>query len=94
MRIHELMFQSVRAKAIVLIVLCLVLSQSSAQYKISKYSINNGGGVSEGINYQVTSSIGQKESTSTSTGGGYRLSSGFWAVGERSETIFDNSFED
>jgi hypothetical protein len=70
------------------------LSESFAQYEIRKYSINNGGGVSGGTNFQVTSSIGQKESTTTSTGGGYRLSSGFWAVGERSETIFDNSFED
>jgi hypothetical protein len=94
MRIQEFIFQSVRVKALVLVLLCLVLSQSSAQFTISKYSINNGAEVSEGINFQVTSSIGQKESTTTSSGAGYQLSSGFWTVGERSEVIFNNGFED
>jgi hypothetical protein len=81
MKYHELKINKTFCKVIALIAMCFVLGQSSAQYQISKYSINNGGGVVNGNTYQVTSSIGQKESTTTSTGGGFQLSSGFWAVG-------------
>ena len=79
-----------------LLILTLVLSQGFAQYEIKKYTINNGGGKMTGGNYEMNSSIGQTDASSTQTGGNYSLNGGFWHKTDttpQAELIFTNGFE-
>ncbi|MGI6272509.1 MAG: hypothetical protein ACOYLD_09170 [Anaerohalosphaeraceae bacterium] len=48
-----------------------------ADYEISWYSIDGGGGTSTGGRYSLTGTVGQAD-TGVSSGGSYVLSTGFW----------------
>ena len=61
----------------ILIVICLVQSQSSGDYTISQYTIDGGGGTSTGGLYTVVGTIAQPDA-SRSVGGDYELLGGFW----------------
>jgi len=78
-------------KNIVLIILGMVFSQSFAQYKIKKHTINSGGSKLTANNYEMISSIGQTDASNTQTGGNYSLNGGFWH--ENNDLIFKNRFE-
>ena len=80
-----------RKKAVVLIMLSLVYSQSFAQYEIKKHTINNGGSRMTGGSYELNASIGQADASSTLSNGAYSLNSGFWH--ENNDLIFKNGFE-
>ena len=97
MKINDFKFQRKTQLSLVLVVLLmlstLLMGQAWAQYKITKHSINNGGGVSTGQNFAVTGSIGQKEASNSSSGGGFKVTGGFWGEGTDNDLIFQNGFE-
>ncbi len=65
--------------AVVLVIIVIVLcSLVRADYEITWYSIDGGGGTSNGGPYTLTGTIGQPD-TGVSSGGNYVLSSGFWS---------------
>ena len=80
---------------ILLIVTVLVIGKAYAQFEISKYTINRGGGKSTGSTYQLTGSIGQVDASNKSTGDNYSITGGFWhaEIVDLGEDIFKNSFE-
>lgn len=67
------MNKNVLIVALVLGVACC----AQAEYEISWYSIDGGGGTSTGGPYSLTGTIGQAD-TGVSSGGSYVLSAGFW----------------
>lgn len=95
MKYCKLKLNTQNGKSVVLIALCMVISQSSAQFKITKHTINNGGGTSSNLNQDasITGSIGQADAASPLSGGGYKLSGGFWTHGPRPEELFKDGFE-
>jgi len=85
-----------KKKKLLVALLALIASQSFAQYEIKKHTINNGGGKMTGGNYEMNSSIGQVDASSTQTGGNYSLNGGFWHETDNTplpELIFTNGFE-
>jgi len=78
-------------KSIAFLVLGMAFSQSFAQYKMKKYTINSGGTAMIAGQYEMTSSIGQTDANNTQTGGNYSLNGGFWQ--ENNDLIFKNGFE-
>ncbi len=78
-------------KAISLIILGMVFSQSFAQYEIRKYTINSGGSTMSEGQYEMTSSIAQTDASNTQANGDYSLNAGFWQ--EQNDIIFKNGFE-
>lgn len=58
----------------------------SANYSIPWWSVDNGGGVSQGGSYRLSGTIGQADAA-ISTGGTFTLRGGFWS-GSFSYTTF------
>ncbi len=74
------------------LIIAMFFSDVFAQFDIQKYTINNGGGKMTGGSYEVQSSIGQTDASSTKLiGGGFSLSGGFWQ--ENNDLIFKNGLE-
>ena len=73
------------------LMLGLVFSPTFAQYAITKYSINNGGGKMTGGSYQLTGSIGQIDASNELSNNNYKLTGGFWQ--QNTDLIFINGFE-
>ena len=63
-----------------LLLVILTASAASAQYKLSWYTIDGGGGQSSGGDFTLTGTIGQPDAA-WSRGGGYELLGGFWTGG-------------
>lgn len=57
-----------------------LLAAHSQGYSLNWYKISGGGGVSTNAQYTLSGTIGQHDAGGPSTGGGYSLSSGFWAL--------------
>jgi hypothetical protein len=51
----------------------------SAEYNLSWFTVDSGGGQSSGENYTLNGSLGQPD-TGISSAGAYMLSGGFWAA--------------
>jgi len=64
----------------VLLLVILAASAASAQYKLSWYTIDGGGGQSSGGDFTLTGTIGQPDAA-WSRGGAYELLGGFWPGG-------------
>jgi hypothetical protein len=71
--IHRLQFW-------VLLLIISVASTANSQYDLSWYTIDSGGGRSNGGPYTLTGTIGQPDAA-YSAGGGYELLGGFWPGG-------------
>lgn len=71
----------------------IVKAQEGGGFKFTKSTIDSGGGKVEGGGFTMTGSIAQPEANQKVTGGGYQLSSGFWAEGIRPDELFKNGFE-
>ncbi len=68
-------------KALTLLIMVLVtISMVGADYSISWYTIDSGGGTSRGGTYTLTGTIGQPDAA-WSSGGQYELLGGFWPGG-------------
>ena len=66
---------------------------SGDDFEITKNTIDNGGGTSSSGDFSLTGTIGQHDaSLTTSAGGGFLLSGGFWA--KASDIFFSDGFED
>lgn len=68
-------------------------AQTGGDFTINKSSVNSGGGQSTGNGFILNDSIGQASVSDFSTGGGFRLSGGFWFQGIHPDVLFNNSFE-
>ncbi len=69
-------------------------NEANAQYIIPWYTIDGGGGYSNGGNFELEGTIGQHDAGTTMTGGSFQLSGGFW-VGQNNQgpfTVTPNSF--
>lgn len=66
-------------------------TNGTVTYKINKYTISSGGGVSTGGIYSLTSSIGQIDAGHNASGGVYEFKGGF--LTGSSDLIFKNGFE-
>jgi hypothetical protein len=63
-----------------LLVMGLIVSSSWAQYELSWYTIDGGGGRSSGGPYELVGTIGQPDAA-YSSGGNFELLGGFWPGG-------------
>jgi hypothetical protein len=61
-------------------ILLFIITTVSAQYELSWYTIDSGGGQSSGGSYTLTGTIGQPDAA-WSSGGNYELLGGFWPGG-------------
>ncbi len=74
-------------------------AQSGGVYKISRSTIDAGGGLSTGGVYSVHGTIGQHDAAVPMTGGNYSLQPGFWTpsnvdlTGQLPALVFRNGFE-
>lgn len=94
----------VAAKALVTaLLLAIPCSLSFAQpssggvFTITKHTIDNGGGRSQGVQFTLTGTIGQPEANEQpATGGQFSLRGGFWSVDQtpRPNELFEDGFED
>ena len=69
-------------------------NEANAQYIIPWYTIDGGGGYSNGGNFELEGTIGQHDAGTAMTGGSFQLNGGFW-VGVDNQgpiTITPNSF--
>ncbi len=66
--------------SVLLLFVVLAASTASAQYEISWYTIDGGGGRSSGGPYTLTGTIGQPDAA-YSAGGNFELLGGFWPGG-------------
>ncbi len=66
--------------SVLLLFAVLAASTASAQYEISWYTIDGGGGRSSGGPYTLTGTIGQPDAA-YSAGGNFELLGGFWPGG-------------
>ena len=66
--------------SVLLLVVVLAASTATAQYEISWYTIDGGGGRSSGGPYSLTGTIGQPDAA-YSAGGNFELLGGFWPGG-------------
>ena len=60
-------------------VLACAATQSLAQFSISWYTIDGGGGTSTGGTFALSGTIGQPDAGAPMTGGSFTLVGGFWA---------------
>ena len=73
--------EAITRSAIWIILLTMFLSSTaSAEYELSWYTIDGGGGRSSGGPYTLTGTIGQPDAA-YSSGGNYELLGGFWPGG-------------
>lgn len=71
----------------------IAMAQEGGGFKITKSTIDNGGGVTAGAGYKMTGTTGQSDASVKVTGGGYQLTGGFWTEGVRPESVFKDGFE-
>ena len=62
----------------------VVLAQTGGGYDLSWWTVDGGGGKSEGGGYTLMGTAGQADASASLTGGGYTLTSGFWIGGSSS----------
>ncbi len=63
---------------VVLAAVHLSLAQSGGNFEMTKSVIAGGGGASSGGDFRIDGTIGQSLAGTTSSGGGFQLTSGFW----------------
>lgn len=71
----------------------IVSAQEGAGFKITKSTIDGGGGISQGGGFKMSGTVGQADASLKVSGGGFQLSGGFWAEGVRPDALFQNGFE-
>ncbi len=68
----------IHALSILVLLACAPLA-SAQPYAIDWYTIDGGGGISTGGQFEVNGTIGQHDAGSALTGGALELTGGFWA---------------
>ena len=69
-----------RSAVLILLLIALAASTATAQYELSWYTIDGGGGRSSGGPYTITGTVGQPDAA-YSAGGNFELLGGFWPGG-------------
>ena len=59
----------------------IVLAQSGNGYDLTWWTVDSGGGTATGGGYTLSGTVGQPEPGPVLTGGGFKLTSGFWPGG-------------
>ena len=59
----------------------VVYAQTDSGYDLTWWTVDGGGGIIEGGGFSLSGTIGQPEPPPVSTGGGFKLTSGFWPGG-------------
>jgi len=78
-----------RSTVWVLLLVMLAVSAAGGQYELSWYTIDGGGGRSNGGDFTLTGTIGQPDAA-WSRGGDYELLGGFWPGGPFCIVEFDD----
>ncbi|WP_154223201.1 hypothetical protein [Marinicella rhabdoformis] len=78
-------------KIIGIALLFLLVDVAYGQYAMKKQSISNGGGKLSGGRFELTSTIGQHDSSKELSNGAYSLNGGFWH--ENTDLIYQDEFE-
>jgi len=69
------------ALLLALLVVAGVLAAGQAnEYRIARWTVDNGGGVSAGDGYSLAGTIGQPDASTVMSGGKYALTGGYWGV--------------
>ena len=63
----------------------LVAAAIQADYDLTWWTVDTGGGMVEGGGYKLNSTIGQHDAAQAVSGGDYSLTGGFWPAGEKVE---------
>ena len=63
--------------AMFLLMTAIVLAQSGGDYSLSQWTVNNGGGVSNGGSFAVSATLGQPDAGALMSGGQFGLQGGF-----------------
>jgi hypothetical protein len=66
--------------ALVAAVLVAAAVGARADFDITSYTIDGGGGVSAGDGFELSGTIGQPDANGTLSGGSFALTGGFWAT--------------
>lgn len=61
---------------------------ASAQFAITSYTIDAGGGTSSGGSFSLSGTIGQPDASAPSIGGGFTLTGGFWEGADTGPSLF------
>jgi hypothetical protein len=74
----------------------VAIAQSGDGFTITKKTIDNGGGTSNGGGFIVSGTIGQVDATNELIGDGFKLTGGFWAQKTipLPDGMFSDGFED
>ncbi len=74
---------------LLVVVILTTVSVVSAQvlYGLDWWTVDSGGGTSQGGNYNLSGATGQPD-TAQSQGGSYHLSGGFWTGGGESQVVY------
>ena len=70
-----------------------VYSQAGGSFKITKATIDNGGGQSFGGSFSINTTTGQADASSDLSGGNFSLKGGFWTISKNLDIIFKDNFE-
>lgn len=63
-------------------------------YTVARYTVDSGGGDSEGGSFGVRGTIGQPEAGPRMDGSAYSVRGGFWAgLNAETDTLFNDGFE-
>ncbi len=63
-----------------LVVAGVLAAGQANSYRIARWTVDNGGGVSAGERYSLAGTIGQPDASTVMTGGMYRLTGGYWGA--------------
>jgi hypothetical protein len=66
---------------LVLIVFVSGIALAAGSYDLSWWTVDGGGGTSNGNGYTLNSTFGQPDAGTLASGGGYTLAGGFWHGG-------------
>jgi hypothetical protein len=85
--VYEMKFKSIRPTkirvammatlAMLLLMTAIVLAQSGGDFSLSQWTINNGGGTSNGGSFAVSATLGQPDAGALMSGGQFGLQGGF-----------------
>lgn len=80
-----------RARRCAAVLLLVLASPSGAEQQVTRWTVDGGGGRSQGVRWTLTGTVGQPDAVPLLYGGRWRLGGGFWA--EPGTMIFRDGFE-
>jgi hypothetical protein len=81
----------VSSRILLLLLCCGYAAPGGAEQQLTRWTVDGGGGRSQGARYALTGTVGQPDAIPLLYGGRYRLGGGFWA--DPQPVIFRDGFE-